>query len=205
MIVPLSRPFVARLGVPVVDRIDTRLFTLTFFSHCLRCDFCHDLCCQYGATVEAPLLDALLARKDELEPVIGRPASEWFDGAFRDDAEYPGGRFTRTRVFDNRCVFLNRSGRGCLLHSHALATGTPVHDLKPLACNLFPAWWCDGALVLPPEIEDGELICLGDGPTLYRSARGDLLYYFGPELIAELDALESTTLPPSRRTPLPTA
>lgn len=204
MIVPLSRSYVARTGLPVVDRVDTRLFTEIFFSACMDCTFCHDSCCQYGATVETPLMEALLARKDVLEPVIGRPASEWFDGRLRTDAEYPGGQFTRTRVFDNRCVFLNRSGRGCLLHSYALQNQIPVQELKPLACNLFPFWWSDGALVLPPEIEDRELVCLGEGPTLYRSARSDLLYYFGEELIAELDALEATVLPLQARLPLPT-
>jgi hypothetical protein len=203
MIVPLSRPYVSRGGVPVVDRIDTRLFTETFFSACMQCDFCHDSCCQYGATVEKPMMDILLAHKDVLEPVVGRPASEWFDGHFRTDAEYPGGQFTRTRVFDKRCVFLNRAGRGCLLHSYALEHQIPVQELKPLACNLFPVWWAEGALVLPPEIEDRELVCLGEGPTLYRSARGDLLYYFGEELVEELDTLEATVLPAGSRVALP--
>ncbi len=195
MIVSLSRSFVPHTGVPVVDRIDTRLFTQTFFSDCMGCGFCHDSCCQYGATVEAPLMDFLLSQREVLEPMVGRPASEWFDGEFRPDAEYPGGRFTRTRVFDGRCVFLNRSGRGCLLHGHALMNDLPVHEWKPLACSLFPMWWEDGALVLPPEIEDRELVCLGEGPTLYRSARNDLLYYYGPELVEELDRLEARVLP----------
>jgi Fe-S-cluster containining protein len=195
MIVPLSRSYVPCLGVPVVDRIDTRLFTETFFSECMRCDFCHDSCCQYGATVEVPLMQRLLAHGEVLEPIVGRPASEWFDGAFREADDYPGGQFTRTRVFEGRCVFLNRSGRGCLLHSYALANDLPVHDWKPLACNLFPIWWDEGAFVLPPEIADRELVCLGAGATLYRSARNDLLAYYGADLVAELDRIEASVRP----------
>jgi Fe-S-cluster containining protein len=194
-IVPLSRSYVPRTGVPVVDRIDTRLFVATFFSDCMACNFCHDLCCQYGATVETPLMNHLLENRALLEPVSGRPASEWFDGAFREDADYPGGQFTRTRVFDGRCVFLNREGRGCLLHRYALENNLGVHEWKPLACNLFPIWWEEGAFILPPEIEDNELICLGEGKTLYQSARNDLLHYYGPELVAELDRIESTVRP----------
>jgi Fe-S-cluster containining protein len=206
MIVRLSRPFVPRSQIPVVHSIDTRLFTEKFFSACMACDFCHDSCCQYGATVEVPKMEALLACKDALEPFVGRPASDWFDGEFREDYEYPGGRYTRTRVFDNRCVFLNRDGRGCLLHSYALQHNLPVHELKPLACTLFPIWWMHGVMVLPPEIEDGELVCLGEGETLYRSARNDLLLHYGPELVAELDALEAAEVakgPRERRIPLP--
>lgn len=199
----LSRPYPPRAGVMVVDRIDVRLFTDVYFHACMDCTFCHDSCCQYGATVDLPMRDNLLARAAELEPVIGRPSSEWFDNVFREDADYEGGGYVRTRVFDGRCVFLNRKGRGCLLHGHALKTGTSVHAIKPLACNLFPIGWGDGALTVPPEIDERELVCLGPGKTLYRSARNDVLYYYGPELVAELDALEAESLAGVRARSLP--
>ena len=76
MIVSLSHSYVPRTGVPVVDRVDTRLFTATFFSDCMRCDFCHDSCCQYGATVEVPLMESLLARREVLEPIVGHDAED---------------------------------------------------------------------------------------------------------------------------------
>ena len=41
------------------------------------------------------------------------------------------------------------------------------------------------------EFDEGLLVCEGPGDTLYRAAREDLLYYFGPEMIAELDLFES--------------
>lgn len=194
MFVQLSRPYAPRVGVMAVDRIDPRLFTETYFAACMDCAFCHDVCCQYGATVDLPMRDAILARKDELEPVVGRPASEWFDDDFYEDPDYAGSGWVRTRVYDNRCVFLNRKGRGCLLHGHALARGEVVQQIKPLACSLFPIGWGEGALTVPPEIDDRELICLGPGPTLYRSARNDVLYYYGPELVEELDRLEAAEL-----------
>src|SRR5262249_41682559 len=95
---------------------------------------------------------------------------------------------------DGACVFLNRRGRGCLLHAHALARGEPVEGLKPLVCILFPVLFEEATLIVPSEIEDRSLVCLGTGPSLYRSARADLEAYFGPELIAELDALEARVL-----------
>jgi Fe-S-cluster containining protein len=199
----LSRVYRPVVGVMPVDRIDVRLFTDTFFHACMECTFCHDKCCQYGATVELPMRDALLARAAELEPIIGRPAAEWFADVFREDADYAGGGYVRTRVYDGRCVFLNRKGRGCLLHGHALAQGTSVHATKPLACNLFPIGWGDGALTVPPEIDERELICLGPGMTLYRSARNDVRYYYGDDLVAELDALEAEVLGGVRARSLP--
>jgi Fe-S-cluster containining protein len=199
----LSRNYAPRVGVMVVDRIDPRLFTATYFHACMECTFCHDACCQHGATIDPPFRDTILARAAELEPIVGRPASEWFTDDFIDDPDYATGGYVRTRVFDRRCVFLNRKGRGCLLHGHALSQGIPVQEVKPLACNLFPIGWGEGALMVPPEIEDRELVCLGPGLTLYRSARNDVLYYYGPELIEELDALEAEVLTGVRARSLP--
>src|SRR3954465_5632437 len=125
----LSRNYAPRVGVMVVDRIDARLFTATYFAACMDCTFCQDSCCQYGATVDLPMRDAILARAAELEPIVGRPSSAWFDDDFIEDADYAGGGYVRTRVFDRRCVFLNRRGRGCLLHGHALAKGEPVQGV----------------------------------------------------------------------------
>jgi len=51
--------------------------------------------------------------------------------------------------------------------------------------------------MLEPAYEfdlDDELVCRGPGQTLYQSARGDVAYYFGPELVAELDAIERELL-----------
>jgi Fe-S-cluster containining protein len=200
---PLSRPYAARSGVPVIDRVDPNIFLDTFFSACMDCTFCHDSCCQFGASIEGPLVEKLRGMADELEPYVGVPRADWFRDEMYEDDEYPGGLYTRTGVRGGKCVFLNRNGRGCLLHRYALEKGLDVHDVKPLACNLFPVLWDQGAFVTPEEIADRTLVCLGDGPTLYRSARGDLLYYFGPELVAELDGLEARVLAERPKTPSP--
>ena len=42
------------------------------------------------------------------------------------------------------------------------------------------------------EVEDGTLVCLGQGPTLYQGVRSELEYYFGPSFVEELDAIEAT-------------
>jgi Fe-S-cluster containining protein len=191
VIVNLSRPYTARDGTPTVDRVDVRIFRETFFSACMECSFCFDTCCQYGATVEAPMAEEILRQAGELEQYLGVPRERWFEPEFKTDPSYPGGKYTRTRVVDGSCVFLNRTGRGCLLHRFCLEKGVEVHQLKPMACHLFPVLWDEGVLIVPLEVQDRSLVCLGAGPTLYRSARGDLGYYFGPELVAELDALES--------------
>ncbi|MCX7701092.1 MAG: hypothetical protein N2039_09455 [Gemmataceae bacterium] len=203
MIVPLSRPFVARPGAPTVERVDRRIFWLTYFHHCLACHFCHDSCCQYGCTVDEEHTRRLLAEADTLQQALNLPVDQWFTDEWCEDADYPGGRCTRTQVRETPkgplCVFADPVGRGCRLHGLALQLGRDVHDFKPMVCSLFPVLFEGGTLVVPIEVEDETLICRGSGVTLYRGARSDLEYYFGTELVAELDRLEGDALAEAQR------
>jgi hypothetical protein len=190
VIIPLSRPYPGRSGFPVVERVDALIYLETYFAACMDCTFCHDWCCLEGAGVEAPVVEQILAHADALEAVVGIPRDQWFEEGFTADADYPGGRYTSTRVVEGGCVFLNRRGRGCLLHRFALEHGLDVHVLKPLACGAYPLWSDDGVLRPQRAARDRSLVCTGTGPTLYRATRSALGHQFGADLIAELDTLE---------------
>ncbi|MGL4423402.1 MAG: YkgJ family cysteine cluster protein [Gemmataceae bacterium] len=221
MVRPLSRAYVCRFGAPVLDRVDPRIFQLTYFGKCMDCTFCHDACCQYGADIEMPRVEALDKIKDELEAYMKVPREWWFrddpeDVGILPEPEYPGGAYTRTGVTDlpegrsahneYACVFLDPAGRGCMIHRFALERGIQVHEIKPLVCLLFPLSF-DQALLKPAyEFEVEDLICQGPGPTLYESAKDDVRWYFGEELVAELDAMQREFPPtetPSRGLSLP--
>jgi hypothetical protein len=120
---------------------------------------------------------------------IGVPESEWFTDAVMRDAEFPSGAHLRSRVRGGACVFLDRATRGCKIHSYCLKAGLDYHQLKPMVSVLFPLTFEQGVLVASDEALDGTLICAGTGPSLYAGARDELAYYFGPGLVAELDAL----------------
>lgn len=191
VIVPLSKSFATYFGTPAVSRIDTSIFTRTSFIHCMKCDFCHDSCCQYGADVDADNHVRLLGRSADLGAYLGIPSEQWFTNRWTPDAEYPAGRNTRTAVKDGACVFLNRSGRGCRIHTFCLENGEDYHTIKPMICSLFPLTF-DGGLLRPAyELITGELVCIGAGPTLYEGSRDEVLHYFGAELTAELDGLQA--------------
>lgn len=190
MIRALSRSFACRWGVPAVDRVDTAIFVRRYFMQCMQCSYCFDSCCQYGVDVDAPNVERLRARADDLERYTGVPRDRWFSEAWTDDAEFPGGRHTRTRVQDGACVFRSRTARGCMIHSYALEAGLDYHELKPMVSVLFPVTF-DGGLLHPSnEIEDRSLQCIDDGPSLYRGVRDEIAWYFGAGLVAELDGLE---------------
>jgi hypothetical protein len=172
-----------------VREVDQAIFHRRYFGHCLGCSFCHDGCCEHGVDVALVERDRILARADELEPILGVPRSRWFSSDVANDADFPVGGATRTAVLNGTCVFRVAGGRGCALHAFALRCGEDYHGIKPMVSSLFPVTFGDGALLCSDELADGTLICAGDGPTAYDMAREELRYYFGAELVAELDAM----------------
>lgn len=194
MIHSLSRPYTCRGGAPVIDRVDTAIFVRTYFMDCMGCSYCHDSCCQYGADVEGDVMPRIAAHVEELERYTGVPRSRWWRGGdeveWTTDGEFPGGRQTRTQVEGGACVFRSRTARGCMIDSYALSRGVDYHEIKPMVCSLFPVTFDYGLLHPSNEIVDRSLQCIDDGPTLYRGVRDEIAYYFGDELVRELDALE---------------
>ena len=173
----------------MIHQVDTGIFHRRYFGHCMSCGHCGDSCCQHGVDVSVVERDRILAHADELEPLVGSPRERWFTPTIVRDADFPGGASTRTTVVDGGCVFLQRDARGCVLHALALRRGEDYHAVKPMVSTLFPVTFGEGTLFCSEELVDSTLVCAGEGPTAYEMARGELAYYFGAALVAELDAL----------------
>lgn len=192
-VLDLSRSYACKIAGkiegPVLKAVDRRIFSLRYYMDCMGCNFCHDTCCQYGVDVDVENVARLKAAPQDFKDLVGYPVERWFTGNVVADAEFPSGRHVRTQVVDGACVFRNRKGRGCLIHSYALNKGLDYHSLKPLVSILFPLTFEYGVLEPSSEIQDGSVICYGEGPTVYEGSRDELLYYFGAEMVAELDAL----------------
>lgn len=186
----LSKSYVSRDGAPKISRVDKAIFVRRYFTHCLKCDFCHDSCCSYGVDVDEHNVERILSRADDLEPLVGVPRNDWFESMMREDPEFPGGRHTRTKVVDGRCVFLDREQRGCILHRYCVETGADYHDIKPMVSSLYPVTFNDGLLHPSEEVVENLLVCLDQGPSIYRGVRHELGFYFGLELLDELDGIE---------------
>jgi hypothetical protein len=194
--VSLARPYASTYGQPVLTHVDTRIFELRYFQDCLRCSFCHDACCAHGVDVDEANVARIMTHADRLESFTGTRRTEWFAETWEADTEFPGGRATRTRVKDGACIFLNRTGRGCQIHAYALGNSLDVHELKPMVSALYPVTFDRGLLRPSIGVAEGGLVCEGQGASLYAGARGELAYYFGSQLVGELDAIEAESAPP---------
>jgi hypothetical protein len=187
-VILLSRAYPCRLGAPVIDRTDERIFTLRYFADCMDCGFCADQCCSYGVDIDAANMAALRNLGPSFETFVGAPQAHWFAGELVSDPEFPSGAHGRTQTRNGKCIFASPS-RGCCIHAWCLQNGLDYHDYKPLVSTLFPVTFERGALVPSSETVDGTLICSHAGPSLYDGARRELLYYFGQAFVTELDRL----------------
>lgn len=189
--IALSRSYPCVMGGPVLNAVDAAIFTSRYFTHCLQCGFCADACCDHGVDIDMGNVARLKALAGSFHDRIGVAASEWFTGEVIRDPEFPGGAHVRTAVRDGGCIFRNPAGRGCAIHAYCLEHKLDYHHYKPMVSVLFPVTFEQGLLTASGEAADGSLICAGQGPSLYDGARDELGYYFGPGLIAELDALKA--------------
>ena len=189
MIVKLAQAYPSIYGTPVIDKIDTAIFTERYFTHCFQCDFCFDSCCQHGVDVDLINLERMRARLRDLEVHLDSSYVDWFHSTLEACAECPGEGLARTKNAGNRCVFLNPSQRGCRVHSFCLAEQIDYHTLKPMICSLFPITFDNDLLRPADDVIDRTLICLGSGETLYTGVRSELEHYWGAEFVSELDQL----------------
>ncbi|HKD47076.1 MAG TPA: hypothetical protein VKB67_05280 [Rhizomicrobium sp.] len=189
--IALGRSYPCVMGGPVLKAADPAIFNLRYFSHCLKCGFCRDACCDHGVDIDLDNARRLKALPEDFHRRIRAPANEWFIGEVTQDLEFPGGAHLRTAVTDGACIFRNPAGRGCAIHAYCLEHKLDYHHYKPMVSVLFPVTFEQGVLTASGEAVDGSLLCVGTGPNLYDGARSELGYYFGSGLIAELDVLNA--------------
>jgi hypothetical protein len=200
--IALSRAYPSIFGAPVLDHADERIFTLEYFARCMECGFCHDQCCSYGVDIDWANMEALRSLGPAFEAFVGVPQSGWFTPTLVADPEFPSGAYARTQTRGGKCLFADRQNRGCRIHAYCLENGLDYHLYKPMVSILFPLTFEYGALGPSPETLDQTLACAGKGQSLYGGVRDELLFYFGPALVTELDALTpapSSAGAPARR------
>ena len=185
--VTLKKTYKSIHGVPEINRFETSIFKIQHYTHCLSCNFCNDSCCSSGVDIDINNVKRILEYTEKIENYIKIPKTKWFYDNYKTDIEFPGGQYTRSKIRNGSCVFINKNGRGCLIHQFCIEIKIDYHTLKPMASSLFPITFDKGLLHPSYEVLDKSLICLKEGPSLYRGVRNEIAYYFGIELVDELD------------------
>ncbi|MBN1409219.1 MAG: hypothetical protein JW969_00145 [Spirochaetales bacterium] len=194
-IIDLKRIYESRLGLPLIERVDMSIFLKPYpLKNCLQTD-CADICCSGGSTMDIATFNKLLPYRSDF------PSIPWDDFNFEPDECSPGNTGCYT-LFDNGiCMFQNPGARGCSIHTYCLNNALDFRELKFFTCCMFP---CEvnrlenipHVLTAGYELRmDGfSLPCRDTGQsTVYATARETIGYYYGQELLDELDRLASIT------------
>jgi len=154
-----------------------------------------DACCQYGCDVDLHERDAIVAKADDIRPLL-RPEVqrvEWFDNEIEEDPDYPSGKVVRTALHQDRCLFLAHDQRGCAIHRASIERGWDFRGVKPAICRLFPLSYEEDTILIADEYPEYSCAHV-EGPTLYRLSRDTLSDVFGPDLVTAMDAAEARVL-----------
>ena len=176
-----------------VSKIDERMFQTRYFARCMECTECGDGCCSYGCPVDVSEVERIYHYKNQLEDLVGIPASEWFHTESIARPEFPSGLIRNTTVVNGACVFHNNKGRGCHLHGFALQQGMDPHLIKPMVCFLFPLTW-DVDYLYVSEFLD-ELPCRNSGLLISDCLREEMACYLGGEFDRELETVQGKPVP----------
>jgi hypothetical protein len=192
MIIELDRDYVSRYGLPLVNKIDTLIFTTTYPKDgCTTA--CKDICCSGGATMDIFAFNRLVKHSNAPE----FKTITWEGYAFEADVYSPGGAGCYTRFDGNRCMFQNDDW-GCAIHSYCLKHKIDVHELKFFTCCLFPVevnkiGTVHNILTAGYEMRypQFDLPCKKNGGTpVYEIAQPDIEYYYGRELIGAIEHIK---------------
>ena len=154
-----------------------------------------DACCQYGCDVDMNERDAILARAEQIRPLLRAEVQNapWFDEEIEIDPDYPSGKVVRTAMHGEGCIFLAHDRRGCAIHRSAIEQNWDFRGVKPAICRLFPLSFESDTIVIADEYPEYSCAHTG-GPTLYRLTRNTLSDVFGADLVAAMDTAEARVL-----------
>jgi Fe-S-cluster containining protein len=155
----------------------------------------HDACCQYGCDVDLGERDAILAKAEQIRPLLRAEVANkpWFEADIEQDPDYPSGAVVRTEVHNDGCLFLAHDRRGCAIHRASLEQGWDFNGIKPAICRLFPISYEEDTICIADEATEYSCAHV-EGPTLYRITRDALAAVFGDALVVALDAAEAEVL-----------
>lgn len=198
---PVPANEIRKLAHPRFHYVDADIFRRPLVTDCMTHSCTQlephrqrlDVCCQYGADVDLDERAAILAHREQLKQLL-RPeaaAAPWFTEEEEIDPDYPSGKYVRTAVFGDGCVFLSHDQRGCAIHRASLEGGWDFHGVKPGICRLFPLTYTTDSILIADDYVDYSCAFQPDTPTLYRVLRGSLAALFGEALVLAMDEVEA--------------
>jgi hypothetical protein len=123
---------------------------------------CTSVCCEGGVYADVRERDNILLHKEMIRKYMDETQITdellWFEEVEQEDADFPSGRCVGTREINNKCAFLDRSGR-CSIQVASASEGMHKWALKPLFCILYPIEITDKVVSFDEMLQDEQSCC----------------------------------------------
>ena len=148
---------------------------------------CQTTCCHGGVWLDVNDRDRIIQHteiiKKQMDDSQPKDAAKWFDNIIADDSDFPSGKAVGTEVYNDKCAFLDNSGR-CSIQLGAVAAGEHKWAWKPAYCVLFPVEVSDNIIGFDPMLQGDETCCTVSGQfetPLFVACKDELTYLLGPD------------------------
>ncbi|HTR80344.1 MAG TPA: DUF3109 family protein [Bacteroidota bacterium] len=167
-------------------QIDPALFEQGFASGCGPFA-CESTCCAGGVYLDPAEKERILANKEIVKKYMDetqlKDEKGWFDNEIIDDSDFPSGKALGTEVVNNKCVFLDKSGR-CSLQRAGTEEKLGRWALKPFFCVAFPITVEDNVVIYDDFPEHKPKCCAivaDPGSSLIEACKEELEFVLGHE------------------------
>lgn len=148
---------------------------------------CSSVCCEGGVYVDIRERDAILAHKAMVKKYMDETQttddSVWFEEIEHDDADFPSGKCVGTQEINNKCAFLDKSGR-CSIQLACASEGMHKWALKPLFCILYPIEITDKVVSFDEMLQDEQSCCSVNqkfAVPLFEGCKEELVHFIGED------------------------
>jgi len=162
---------------------------------------CESTCCAAGVYIDLKEKELILSHKETIKKYMDETQltddTRWFDAEVLDDKDFPSGKTIGTEVFNDKCVFLNKSGM-CSLQITGTEEKLGRWALKPFFCVAFPIT-IDGGVVTFDDFLYQKTTCCSfidnRETTLVEACKEELEFVLGKDGYEDLTVLQKEFVP----------
>jgi len=148
---------------------------------------CNSTCCAGGVYADVREREIILQHKETIKKYLDETQIadelQWFEGREFDDPDFASGRCVGTREHNDKCVFLDKTGR-CSLQVAAAQEGMHKWAIKPLFCILYPIEISNHVVGFDDMLQDDESCCTVNSTfdvPVFEACKEELVHLLGTE------------------------
>jgi malonyl CoA-acyl carrier protein transacylase len=154
---------------------------------------CSSNCCKGGVWTDIKERDVILDHREMIAQYMDESQTKdhalWFEKHVSDDADFPSGKTVGTEVINDKCAFLDKSGR-CSIQVASVENGMHKWELKPLYCILFPIEVSNNVVGFDTMLQGEDTCCTVSSvfeTPLYQACKDELTHLLGEDGYRALD------------------